>query len=457
MILNIIFSIFAALAFYTILDPLNKDFPFIQSIVSSIIFIVLFLSFDKHIQPYKLFKIFGSTESDSFKQAIEEFKRKNQLYGSLTELEQDISQTFRNKLHINISRIIIINEKTKKLYPEVINFFYKKNNILVYKELQFTNKVTMSNKILLEELRPLGEVCIPLFNQSKSVSAFLVLGSKPFNDLYFKEEIEALKKMQSYLEIILMGVLYSSELKKQVQQKTKKLKKQFEKIQKLVKQQSDFIAVTAHEVRTPLSIAKFQLEDSLATQKGSEEIVRDMKTIESSIFDLEELTESLFEVQQYDLNKVFLSLKPTSIVILVNKIIKKFQVLYKDKSVNLKVNIQIKNQVKLKIDKQKIEQVIVNLLNNALKYSRKNDTILLNMKESNNNLIISISDSGAGIPESKKKSIFEKFQTTKSSMAMGIGLGLYISKTIIKMHKGKIWVEDNKPKGSVFLISLPLK
>ncbi|MBT4937126.1 HAMP domain-containing histidine kinase, partial [Candidatus Peregrinibacteria bacterium] len=457
MILNITFSTLISLVFYTILDPINNDFPFLQSIIASVAFVLLFLSFDKHIQPYKLFKIFGSTESDSFKQAVEEFERKNQLYGSLNELEQDISETFKNKLHIDICKIIAVTEKTEKLYPEIMSFFSKGHDMLIYKELQFADKETMKNKILIEELCLLGEICIPLYSQSKSLSGLLVLGAKPFDDLYFKEEIEALKNLQSYLEIIFMGVMYSSELKQQVKQKTKKLKKQFEKIQALVRQQSDFIAVTAHEVRTPLSIAKFQLEDSLSTEKGGKEVVRDMKTIESSISDLEKLTESLFEVQQYDLNKVFLSLKHCSINTFFNEVFKKFEVLCKDKSIKLEINNRIKKNVVLELDEQKIKQVLINLFGNALKHTKKNGRIVFGIEQRSKKITISICDLGAGIPDEKKEIIFEKFQMTKSSMAMGIGLGLYISKRIIEMHKGKIWVEDNKPKGSKFIISLPLQ
>jgi signal transduction histidine kinase len=111
-------------------------------------------------------------------------------------------------------------------------------------------------------------------------------------------------------------------------------------------------------------------------------------------------------------------------------------------------------------DRFRIYQVITNLVTNAIKYSPDNTDIIIKVYKKNKKAEVSVQDSGIGIDKDQRKRIFERlYQVTddKEKTFPGFGMGLYISKEIIKRHKGNIWVESEKGKGSTFYFNIPLK
>lgn len=102
-----------------------------------------------------------------------------------------------------------------------------------------------------------------------------------------------------------------------------------------------------------------------------------------------------------------------------------------------------------------IEDVFINLISNALKYSPENKTVTVELKESDGMWRISVKDQGEGVPDKYKKSIFNRFERLKKEGVKGTGLGLAIVKKIVSMHKGNVWVEDNPEGGSIFIVEIP--
>lgn len=116
--------------------------------------------------------------------------------------------------------------------------------------------------------------------------------------------------------------------------------------------------------------------------------------------------------------------------------------------------------VRVHADKERIGQVVTNLITNAIKYSPKADKVLVDLKKEGKKIIVSVQDFGKGIPKVQQEKIFERFYRSKSKedeKVEGLGLGLYISSEIVREHKGKMWVESNGRKGSTFYFSIPLK
>jgi signal transduction histidine kinase len=115
--------------------------------------------------------------------------------------------------------------------------------------------------------------------------------------------------------------------------------------------------------------------------------------------------------------------------------------------------------LKVKGDKERIGQVITNLVTNAVKYSPDSDKIHISLKAKGDKAVISVNDFGIGIPIEHQKSIFERFHqadTTQKNAGLNLGLGLYISKEIINKAGGEIWFESEPGKGSTFYFSLPV-
>ena len=130
---------------------------------------------------------------------------------------------------------------------------------------------------------------------------------------------------------------------------------------------------------------------------------------------------------------------------------------------NLKINFDVTYSITTEFNKDQIREVILNLLHNAVNYSPPNGDIAINYELKNNVIIISIKDTGIGFTEDEKLRIFQKFGKIKREnqgfdvISEGSGLGLYISKMIIELHDGKIWVEsEGRNKGSTFFFTLPI-
>jgi signal transduction histidine kinase len=107
------------------------------------------------------------------------------------------------------------------------------------------------------------------------------------------------------------------------------------------------------------------------------------------------------------------------------------------------------------VDRDRIMQVLSNLIGNALKFTPEGGSVVLNAYNESDRLLISVRDTGPGIEDEQKESIFERFAQVSSPDRKGLGLGLYISKMLIEAHQGRIWVQSDLEKGSTFWISIP--
>jgi two-component system, OmpR family, sensor histidine kinase VicK len=124
-----------------------------------------------------------------------------------------------------------------------------------------------------------------------------------------------------------------------------------------------------------------------------------------------------------------------------------------------KLVIQVPHNLpQVEADPSRLEQVVVNLLSNASKYSPENTTINYSVSIQNNNLLVEVKDQGIGIAPEEQNDLFKPYHRTEQARQnyQGIGLGLAVSKQIIEAHGGKIWVESEHGKGSIFKFTLPI-
>ncbi|HZI71595.1 MAG TPA: ATP-binding protein, partial [Nitrososphaeraceae archaeon] len=128
------------------------------------------------------------------------------------------------------------------------------------------------------------------------------------------------------------------------------------------------------------------------------------------------------------------------------------------KDSNKRIELASKESVFVEADKARISQVIINLINNAIKFTQKDGIIIImieNEEQGNNQILVSVKDTGTGIDPEILPRLFTKFAT--KSETGGTGLGLFISKSIVKAHGGRIWAENNKyTRGATFYFTLPL-
>lgn len=230
------------------------------------------------------------------------------------------------------------------------------------------------------------------------------------------------------------------------------------KVHRLERIKSDFISTLSHELRTPLTSIKGYTSLLLhpkgrfdgATQKEF------LKTIERQSNHLLRMIEDMLDVSRIEAGKLELRKNELNIKPLVEKAVVNLRP--KTKLHQFKVSFS-KNFPLLYADPDRIEQVITNLIDNAIKYSPEGGLINIKGWEKDGQALLSITDQGIGIAEKDIAGLFEKFQRVDSSLTKttsGTGLGLFIARSIIELHGGKIWCESEIGKGSTFTFSLPV-
>jgi len=217
-----------------------------------------------------------------------------------------------------------------------------------------------------------------------------------------------------------------------------------------------FVATLTHDLKSPI----------LAEQRALEAIIPKTRNILSEIYqealndiyktneNVLKLVNNLQSVYHYEAGRVILNKTETNIKILIENALVSLKYLAEEKkSFIIK---EIPDDLPLiNIDSDEISRVITNLVGNAIKHTKENTEIKINVSKNKNNILISVKDNGSGIAKDNIPSIFQRFPTEKRKV--GSGLGLYLSKQIVEAHNGKIWFETQSEIGTTFYFSLPLQ
>jgi PAS domain S-box-containing protein len=240
------------------------------------------------------------------------------------------------------------------------------------------------------------------------------------------------------------------------------MKKEYKKLEELSKIKSELLMQASHEFKTPLSsiYAASQILLNTYKEQFEDKPLEFIEMIYRGSQKLRQLIENLLDMSRIEADRLNISLKKENIVELINDCCSELEYWADKKDIN--INIELPEAIFLNIDKIKIEQVFTNILTNAIKFTPPNGNIYINMKDKDQWVEISIRDTGIGLIKKEKRLLFQKFgkiqRTSKDTEieAEGSGLGLYISKEIIELHHGKIFVKSKgRNKGSLFTIRLP--
>jgi two-component system sensor histidine kinase CiaH len=229
-----------------------------------------------------------------------------------------------------------------------------------------------------------------------------------------------------------------------------------DRLDKTFKSHRQFIADASHEIRTPLTIIQTELELSLKN-KNTRSTTNSIKTALAEISSLSKLTNSLLILARIDASKNKLIISQVRVDELILECVQSLKNLAK--SYNNKIDIAIEDAVEIEADYEKLKSIVMNLLENAIKYSGENKEINIELKKSDlYEVNIIVSDNGPGISDNDAPHIFERFYRSGElrSSVDGNGLGLSIVNEYVEMHSGKITV-SGKPGNTSFKVTLPLK
>lgn len=233
--------------------------------------------------------------------------------------------------------------------------------------------------------------------------------------------------------------------------------------QKIDQDRKRFVSNVSHELRTPLTSMKSYIEALVdGAWKDPNVAPNFLKVTQEETDRMMRMINDLLNLSRMDLGTARLDKEYVNLNELFNHILDRFDMILKNGEKSEK-NYTIKRDftrrdIWVEVDTDKIQQVLDNIMNNAIKYSPDGGVITCRLVETHNHVIMSITDQGLGIPKEAISHVFDRFyrvDKARSRAQGGTGLGLAISKEVVQMHGGRIWVESREGEGSTFYISLP--
>lgn len=221
----------------------------------------------------------------------------------------------------------------------------------------------------------------------------------------------------------------------------------------------DFIAIASHELKTPLTVLKMQVDliqeslDKFGDGPLKVEMENNLRLGREQVLQMTELTERLLDVSQLKAQQFVLHPKKINLIPLLQQMLEQYRGLF-DKA-GCEVTLKASKEIWGEWDEVRLKQVFTNLLNNAMKYGAGSPIEIL-AESDRSRALVTIKDHGIGLATENQELIFERFERVDPKKRYtGLGLGLYIAKEIVKAHKGQIRVESSPGKGASFIVELP--
>lgn len=284
---------------------------------------------------------------------------------------------------------------------------------------------------------------------AKGVRAIIII------PLIFKDIRLGVLTLQSYRTTkIRSQKLYSLQLFGAIASSTLNKSYRLKDLEEALETRNLFIAVASHELKTPVTtismyaqLVKKAVEKKMIPQKKWVEVLH------TETSQLTQMIDDLLTKQKFSLYDLDYKWEPQSLFHLLKQTIEKYQTTYPDRKISFNTRLQSEDTFVV-MDCNKIQQVIVNILNNAVKFSPQDKEICIKLHDKDEMICFQITDQGPGIPRENRRKIFERFYKGNHQKD-GMGLGLYVAKTIIDKHNGNIKIRSAKFKGTTIQVALP--
>lgn len=338
----------------------------------------------------------------------------------------------------------------------------------------------VSDRRIKSLLKKLGvEVVVTLFQEGKHLG-WCFLGPKLSGEMYSTKDFRVLEILAPQIAVAIQNAKSYEEirrfnitLEKEVDQATKRLVIANNKLQELDKLKDEFVSVASHELRTPMTAIKSYLWMALQG-KGGDLTTKQKYYLEraySSTDRLIKLVNEMLNISRIESGRIALQVSKVELFDLLKEVIA--EVLPRAQELELTISLKRSVQgdhgdgqrsIQVLADVDKCKEVLINLIGNSLKFTPKGGKITLEVsQDSATEVSVHVHDTGVGIAPEYVPSLFQKFgliegsYQTNQAASQGTGLGLFISKSIVELHGGKIWMESaGVGKGATFSFTLPI-
>lgn len=346
-----------------------------------------------------------------------------------------------------------------------INFLpqFKQVNILIAEELK---KGKLRSALEKNEI----EIVMPIKLENKIV-AILILGPKLSGEIFYKKDFDFLELFANEAGIAIQNAKsysqikrFSEELEQKVEERTKELKesqeKEIAKAQEVAKLKDEFVFLAVHELKAPVAAIRGFID---LTKDSVTSFPREAQDNISSIAEasdhLRRLVDDILQIARAENGTLKAHMERQAFRPILDEVIHEVTPLLKQRKIELTVDEKLKEQVFC--DREKLKEVLMNLVENAIKYNRDGGTIHIGIygEPDECEMIVEIADTGYGIPKDQQPHIFEKFfraSTKETKDVLGTGLGLFITRMLIEKMSGTLMFSSVEHEGTTFSFTLPI-
>jgi len=345
------------------------------------------------------------------------------------------------------------------------NVYFGSSRVLVVEEIITEKNQDCSFIAFLVRID--AELLIPI-KIKRNIQGFIVLGAKRSGNAFNSKDIETLEIIGSQSSLAVENALMQKKtqdfnmlLEQEVERATKELRRANEKLKKLDSAKSEFISIASHQLRTPLTIIKGYISMVMEGNFGPvpAKIAEALKKVYDSNERLILLVENLLNISRIESGNLQFDFKETDLEELAISAIDELADTARKRNNHLVYKPAAQKLPSVIVDAGKIRHVILNLLDNAIKYSEKSE-IIVKLSAEKDRIVFSVTDEGIGMDNEDIAGLFKKFYRGNVSPLIyteGTGLGLYVAKQMVEAHKGRIWAKSGgHNKGTSFYFSLPL-
>lgn len=489
-----ILSVFLTLSFYTIIyiqtriwGTLYSPDSLISGIVLSVFYIPIFHYLNNAISNFLDIRFVYSTYNP--KDIINELTLKTANILDIPAIYEVTNKTIAQPMNISNLHIIVC-ERDKIIFSSAENS-YTSAIIALSHEIPegvnlddiFTEFQKVGNRdFVIETLQRLKiQILIPLVI-SQDNKALLCIGKKLDNKPYTSKEIEIFEMVKGSLSLCIGRALLHYSIKsfnltlqqkvdsatKELTESNKELEDLYKNLKEIYQKEKDLMDVAGHEFRTPASILKLNLYllkkrlTEIQNGKPDEKIQKYLDRLLEGTERQIKLIETFLESARINNERFEIQVEKTDITKMAATTVSELRPFAQQKKLDLNYNPPEK-PIFAEVDKVRIREVLDNLLNNAIKYTKKGG-IVLKLSETDDTFSFSIKDSGIGIKPEDRDLLFKKFSRVDNYIGGedgsivrpgGTGLGLFVAKTIVDAHKGTIAVESTPGVGSIFTVQIP--
>ena len=403
-------------------------------------------------------------ERYDFLHQLEVFSQETHDISDLKQLSSDMVGLIKQALQISSIQLLLLDEDGN--FVTVASVGDEGNEIILNGGSPFIEWLRLNKGILdrkkfnsMPEFQALTEgerlviensgteVIVPLKTTSEDAIGLFMLGEKLSEQPYMEDDRRIITTVASQVAIELENArLYAAEMATR------------RELQRQNDQKTEFLHTIAHELKTPLTslIAAIELMLDQPDIKGPQK-QRLLDILENSTQAMDRRVSELLVLAKVQTGELELDMAPLDINIFLNDIASRLTILFEQKKQSLNLEID-KAQSIVNADKDRLEQIIFNLITNAIKYSPTHTEITLRARAENRKVIIEIQDAAPTIDEEERRQLFDPYyrghNVDEKEHLPGLGLGLYLVKRLVELHEGEIWVDSLEGTGNIFAFSL---